>query len=145
MSRHERLDEIELFASLPADAQGRVEACARRERFKPGDAVTSEGAVSYYFFTIASGTADVRLGGEVVAQLGPGDFFGEMGALPHEAPRWTRRSATVEATSKLSVVAIADHELRELIDEFPQLGERLRTAAEERARSNREHVAGTPG
>jgi CRP-like cAMP-binding protein len=140
-----QLDEIPLFAALPDDVRDRVMAVANRERLKAGDVVTGEGAVSYYFYAIASGTADVHLHGELVAQLGPGDFFGEMGALPHEGVRWLRRSASVTATSKLTVLAIPDADLRELIEQSPSLGELLRNAAAERERQNRERAATTTG
>jgi CRP-like cAMP-binding protein len=140
-----QLDDIPLFAALSDDVRERVMAVARRERLKAGDVVTDEGAVSYYFFAIASGTADVHLHGELVAQLGPGDFFGEMGTLPHEGVRWLRRSARVTATSKLTVLAIPDEDLRQLVEQSPSLGELLRNAAQERERQNRERDATTTG
>jgi CRP-like cAMP-binding protein len=68
-----------------------------------------------------------------------------MGALPHEGVRWLRRSASVTATSKLTVLAIPDADLRELIEQSPSLGELLRSAAAERERQNRERAATTTG
>ena len=129
------LDAIPLFATLPDAGRDRVAAVARQERFKPGAVITDEGAVAYYFFAIESGTAEVTVRGEPVAELGPGDFFGEIGALPHEDVRWGRRRATVTAKTRLSVVELPDYELRDLIDEFPSFGRMLRDAARMRERA----------
>ena len=123
------LDAIPIFAALPDAGRDRLEGVARYARFKPGDVVTDEGAVAYYFFAIESGTAEASVGGRTVGTLGPGDFFGEIGALPHEQARWGRRNATVTATSRLAVLEVPDHELHDLVDDFPSFGRVLRDAA----------------
>ena len=124
------LDTIPIFATLSDAGRDRVEEVAHIARFKPGEVVTDEGAVAYYFFAIESGTAEVSVRERVVAELGPGDFFGEIGALPQDAIRWGRRSATVTARTRLCVIEIPDHDLRDLIDEFPSFGRMLRDAAD---------------
>ena len=134
MSRFRRdLDTIPIFAALPDAGRDRVEEVARIARFNPGEVVTDEGAVAYYFFAIESGTAEVTVREEVVAELGPGDFFGEIGALPQEDVRWGRRSATVTATSRLCLIEVPDHDLRDLIEDYPSFGRMLRDAADLRA------------
>jgi CRP/FNR family transcriptional regulator, cyclic AMP receptor protein len=144
MRRFDVLEGVGLFAALPDDARSIVASVASRQRFKQGERVIEEGAVSDRFYVIASGTADVRSGGDLIATLGPGDFFGEMAALPHDGPRWARRTATVEAASRLTVLTIGDGDLRRLIDAIPELGARLRAAAAERALENRVRAAGRP-
>ena len=126
------IDDIDLFATLPDDAQERLAATARRDRFKPGDVITEEGAVAAALFAIASGTAEVSIGGEVVAGLRAGDFFGEIGALPNDDVRWPRRSATVRATSRLELIVVPEHEVHALVADFPSFGELLRSAADAR-------------
>lgn len=60
--------------------------------FAAGDELVSKGAPASDFFVLKSGRAAVRNDGEILAQLGPGDFFGE-DALILDA----RRNATVVA------------------------------------------------
>jgi CRP-like cAMP-binding protein len=130
------IEDIPLFATLPDEARERLAAHASVRRFRAGEVVIEEGAVAAGLFAITSGTAGVEVDGETVAELGKGEFFGEMGTLKSEEVRWPRRSATVTATTKLDVIAIPDHDVHKLIDELPSFGELLRSAAETRAREN---------
>ena len=132
------IDDIGVFATLPDEARERLARHATRRRFRAGEVVTEEGSVAAGLFAIASGSAEVEVDGEKVAQLGKGDFFGEMGTLKSEDVRWPRRAATVTATSKLEVIAIPDHDVHKLIEELPSFGELLRMAAEARAQENAE-------
>lgn len=72
--------------------------------YQPGDFVFHEGDPASSFYAIESGEVEIVVesrGGEVVAVLGPGDFFGEM-ALVRSEPR----SAGVRARSELEVVVM---------------------------------------
>ena len=40
-----------------------------------------EGEFPYEFFAIEEGSAEVKRGEQHLAELGPGDFFGEMGLI----------------------------------------------------------------
>ena len=54
-----------------------------------GRAIVREGEWPYEFFAIEEGTAEVRRGDQLLGELGPGDFFGEMALVGD-----TRRNAT---------------------------------------------------
>jgi CRP-like cAMP-binding protein len=86
----------------------------------PGEHLTREGASGYFFFVILDGTASVERHGEVVAVLGPGDFFGEGAIL--EA---TRRSATVTATSDMTVGALFGADFAKYEHDSPELHARI--------------------
>ena len=62
-------------------------------------------------------------------QLGPGDFFGEIGLLVTG-----KRTASVVATSPLRVIALFDRDVRELQRELPELDGQLRAALADRFR-----------
>jgi CRP-like cAMP-binding protein len=64
--------------------------------FKSGVAIVTQGEVADGMYLIDSGTAVVELGGEVVLEYGPGDYFGELGLLSETK---NTRSATVRSTS----------------------------------------------
>jgi CRP-like cAMP-binding protein len=72
---------------------------------------------------IESGQADVATHGETVAELGPGDFFGE-GAIF----RARRRTATVTATEPLALIAMFGADFAKLVSDIPDLHERIEAA-----------------
>ena len=59
--------------------------------------------------------------------MGPGDWFGEIGIVQH-APR----TATVTATSPLTVIAMTAFEFRRLEAEHPDIAETLTRTMQER-------------
>ena len=63
-----------------------------------------------------------------LAQLGPGDFMGEMGAMRH-----AKRSASVVAKSPMTVIVMTDRDLRHLEHEMPSVHRQLCAAVEERS------------
>jgi CRP/FNR family cyclic AMP-dependent transcriptional regulator len=77
---------------------------------------------------IEEGSADVRRGQKILATLGAGDFFGEMGAMASDQ----RRTASVVATSPMKAIRLTTHQLRRIADESPDITERLRTAIADR-------------
>jgi CRP-like cAMP-binding protein len=64
--------------------------------------VVPEDTKSQVCYIIVDGTVDVRRHGHTIAQLGPGEFFGEI-ALFDPGPR----SATVTTTSEMTSVELA--------------------------------------
>jgi CRP-like cAMP-binding protein len=115
------LRTLPLFASLsPAEVE-RVASWMELSEVSPGAQLVTEGAPGYVFFVIEEGTADVVQNGERLAELGPGDFFGEVAILDGG-----RRTATVTATSTARVVAMFGTEFRQLEAELPEVAERIR-------------------
>lgn len=92
-----------------------------------GDYVIQQGDLSYKFYVIIEGTAAVEREGEHLADLGPGDFFGEMGIVGH-----SRRNADVVATSPMRMVVLVGWDLRTLMDQFPRLRRRIQHAIVDR-------------
>jgi len=84
--------------------------------FRAGHVILKEDRQGMEFFLILDGTADVLVDGEVVATLGPNDFFGEVAALGEGA-----HTADVRATSQLRVVYLPNGALRAFLLDYPQL------------------------
>jgi CRP/FNR family cyclic AMP-dependent transcriptional regulator len=67
--------------------------------------------------------------GEAIADLGPGDYFGEL-ALLDAGPR----TATVVATDAIDVLVIGRQQFNTVLDEVPGLARRLLTTTARRLR-----------
>jgi CRP-like cAMP-binding protein len=126
------VQSIPLFAGLSKDDQKVVAQYADEVDVDAGKVLAQEGKLAYEFFAIKEGTADVTLGGEPTATLGPGDFFGEIGLLAGD-----RRVASVVATSPMSLVVLTGSQLRAIDSRMPGVAQRIRTAMEQRLAANR--------
>ena len=121
------LKGIPLFAEVPDDKLQKIAPFADTAEFAEGQVVVKEGAYSNHFYAIEEGTAKVERDGEHLADLGPGDIFGEQGLLEKQ-----ERSATVIATSRLRVIKIEHWELSRMRKSMPEVVEELRNKVEER-------------
>jgi len=123
----ERLKSVPFFASMK---KKELEALSRQTDeldIPAGKVLAREGDFGQEFFVIETGTAEVTRGGEHVADLGPGDFFGEMALISEE-----RRTATVTATSPMEVVVMTRAEFRALDRSMPEVHATVARAIEER-------------
>ncbi len=116
-----------LFASLTRqDAEELVRYCEVRH-IEPGRPVFTQGALAAAFFVIEAGEAEASADGTSLRQMGPGDWFGEIGIVQHSP-----RTATVTATSPLTVIAMTAFEFRRLEAEHPDIAETLTRTMQER-------------
>jgi CRP/FNR family transcriptional regulator, cyclic AMP receptor protein len=128
------LESIPLFAGLAPEDRAHAATVARQLEWDVGHVVVKEGEFAFDFYAIKQGTVEVRRGGQRVAVLGAGDFFGELGVVPHDALRWSRRrSASVVVTAPTEAVAIAGSDIRRLAEDIPKLRDALRSSAAERS------------
>ena len=124
-----RLKSVPLFASLSKKELRQVAHCADEVDVREGRAIISEGGSAYEFFVIEEGHCEVTApDGRTLADLGPGDFMGEMGAVGH-----AKRSASVVAKSPMTLIVMTDRDLRHLEREMPSVHAQLCRAVEERS------------
>jgi CRP/FNR family cyclic AMP-dependent transcriptional regulator len=124
-----RIESIPLFSGLNRKERKAIAPRADEIDLPEGRALVREGEWAYEFFAIVDGTAEVRRGEQLLAELGPGDFFGEMGLMED-----TRRNATVTATSPITVVVMTAQAFRHTARELPSVAAKIRSAIEERCR-----------
>ncbi len=117
-----------LFADVSDEALAKVATFATLESAAEGKTIIREGGFSNDFYIIDDGTVKVEREGEHVADLGPGDVFGEQGLLEKQA-----RSATVVATSPVRLIRIEHWELSRMKQAMPEVVEQLRKKVEERS------------
>jgi CRP/FNR family transcriptional regulator, cyclic AMP receptor protein len=122
-----RLKSIPLFEEVGDEELGQIAPFAQEESVAEGTVLVREGDFSYELMAIEEGTAEVTRGGEHLADLGPGDFFGEMGLLER-----TLRNATVTAKTSMRVITLTGWDLKRVERAAPQAIERVRAVLEER-------------
>ena len=77
-----------------------------------------------------SGEAEVSRGGRIVAELGPGDYFGELGLLDPAL-----RDATVTARTPMELVVLAQWDFEQALEEAPGMTRRLLAGMAQRLRT----------
>jgi len=88
------LHQVAALRCLPHSTVEHLAASLHRVVFAPGATVFEEGQAGESFYIVTAGHAEVTRGGGHVAQLGPGNCFGEIPLLPSDPPC----TATVRAT-----------------------------------------------
>ena len=122
----ERLGSVPLFADLDRHELEAVADLGTDVNVEEGRELARQGDPASEAFLVLEGTARAERDGEEIATFGPGDFFGEMALLAHGD-----RTATVTATSALSVRAFHKSEFESLMERSPKVAVKiLRTTAE---------------
>lgn len=114
--------QVPIFQDLAPRHLRQLRAILHRRAYSDGEAVVREGEVGSGMFVIASGrvriTQSQEDGGEhELAELGPGDFFGEQALLDA-----TPRTASATAVGRCELVGFFRPDLLNLIENNPRRG-----------------------
>jgi CRP/FNR family cyclic AMP-dependent transcriptional regulator len=124
MDRHAWIDEqlaaVPLFAGLSKRQLRRISSLMTRIDRPGGQVLTTEGQPGFEFFIVLEGEVEVRREDQVIATRGPGEYVGEI-ALVDRRPR----TATVVATTPVSVEVLSRREFVSLLAEVPELSEQI--------------------
>jgi CRP/FNR family transcriptional regulator, cyclic AMP receptor protein len=123
-----QLKRIPLFADASDEELRRVAIFAESKEIPEGEVVIEEGSYSRELLAIEDGMAEVTREGEKLADLGPGDVFGEAGMLDD-----SMRSATVTAKSRLKLISLRHFEVKRLQKDAPDVYGRIEQLVEERS------------
>jgi CRP/FNR family cyclic AMP-dependent transcriptional regulator len=129
----QELARVPLFSDLSEEDLEAVATYADEVTVSEGKHLVDEGGYAYDLFAIIEGTAQVISGGQVVAELGPGDFFGEAGVLEKQ-----QRNATVVAKARMRLVTLTGWDLRRMRKQLGPVMDKLEQAIEQR----RQPIAG---
>jgi CRP-like cAMP-binding protein len=124
-----QLKHIPLFSDADDRELRRVAVFAESKEVSEGTEVIAEGEFSNALMAIEDGSAEVSRDGEHIADLGPGDVFGEAGMLDDEL-----RSASVTATSPLKLITMGHFEVKRLKKDAPDVYAKIEQLVEERKR-----------
>lgn len=124
------LSKVWLFSECSRAELKNIQKKAKPTSVSAGTIVCDEGEVGQSFYFIVSGKAAVVRNGRKAAELGPGQYFGEL-ALLDRLPR----SATVKAATDLELLAIEQRDFNAMLKESPSLVRKLLVATASRLRT----------
>lgn len=145
------LRSIPMFASLTAtkDLQKLLVAVdfirhlrekIELHRYEPGQIICRQGESADSFYLIRIGfvrVSETHPGGELVlAYLGRGGYFGEIGLLGGDV-----RTATCTALDHVEAVRISGDDFKLMLENFPEIRGSLEAVARERQEQNRQRLA----
>ena len=110
------LSRVPMFSRCSSAQLEQLASDSTERSVDAGGAIISEGDTGEEFFVLADGAAEVSRGGNAVAKLGPGDYFGEL-ALLDPAPR----DATVTATAPSNLLVMSRDVFTKALDDLPAL------------------------
>jgi CRP-like cAMP-binding protein len=122
-----QLKSIPLFQTVSDEELAEIAPFAEETTVEAGTQLVREGDFSYEFFAIEEGEAEVTRGGDHLATLGPGDFFGEIGVLERDL-----RTASVVAKADMRLVTLTGWDMKRMEKAMPQAVERVRDVLEQR-------------
>lgn len=131
--RAQLLSTVALFDGIGPDDLAMVAGRTIEVDFPAGRPIVRQGEVGTGFFLLATGSARVIRDGQPIAELGPGDFFGELSLLDGSP-----RGHTVVAAEDSELLVVAQERFDALLAADPGLRRTVHeTAAERRAASKK--------
>jgi CRP-like cAMP-binding protein len=127
MVNADQLAAVPLFASLSEPDLHELAPWFEARTVSEGVELTGEGAPGYSFFILTDGGAVVTSGEATLAQVGPGDFFGEAAVLGGG-----RRNATVTTTSASELLVMFGTEFRRLEQAQPSVAAAIQAVMQQR-------------
>ena len=133
MAKHSHRDNplsaVPIFSGLGEKELEAVRSLLTELSVDAGAVLVKQGSYGSEFFVIESGTAKVERDGVLLAEIGPGDFQGEMSLLDNGV-----RTATVTATSPMSLLVATVNEFNSLLDRAPIIARQMLPAVVARLR-----------
>lgn len=135
------LGRVDLFSELSRNELARLVSVAIPRKYEAGMRVFREGDRGDVCHVMRAGRARVvrqhHAGREItLANLGPGDIFGELAMLDGEI-----RSATVEAITDVETLALVANDMRRVLADNPEVSVKLLKAVVRRLKQANERIS----
>jgi CRP-like cAMP-binding protein/Fe-S-cluster-containing dehydrogenase component/ferredoxin len=135
----DHLRSVPMFASLTQEFIDVLRNSVELVRYTKDEVICNQGDIADSFFLIRLGFVKVsepHPGGELVlAYLGRGGYFGEIGLLGEG-----RRTATCTALDHVELVRIRGEEFHQMMQQFPEVRQNLEALSRERQEQNRQRL-----
>lgn len=116
----DKLGALPLFSACSKRELTRIARAGDEVQVPEGKLLVDQGEMGREAFVILEGTAAVKRNGRKIASLGPGDPVGELSLLDRGP-----RTASVVATSDLTVFVLSTRRFNAVLDESPGLSRKL--------------------
>ncbi|MCC6226773.1 MAG: cyclic nucleotide-binding domain-containing protein [Microthrixaceae bacterium] len=116
----DHLAQVRLFSSCNSKELAKIARASDELSLPKGKVLMNQGRTGREAFVIVDGQASVDVGGVTVAELGPGDHVGELALLDGGT-----RTATVTATTDMTVIVLSQRAFFGLLDEVPGLARKI--------------------
>jgi small-conductance mechanosensitive channel/CRP-like cAMP-binding protein len=139
------LEHVALFTVLDEAERAALAAHMAPQRFTAGNTIVEQGEGGASMYIVAEGLLYVYMAhaksGEPmkIAEISPGQFFGEVSLLTGEP-----RSATVQAETDALVYEITKEDMERLLDKRPEIAEQLTQLIAQRRLQNAEFMQNLP-
>jgi len=122
-SKNEHLDhlaEVPLFSACTRKDLEKISRASDEVEVKSGRVLVEQGRPGHEFFLILEGKATVRRNNRKIADLGPGQYFGELSLLDRGP-----RTASVTADTDMRVLVLGQREFLGVLDDVPGLAYKI--------------------
>jgi len=115
---------IPLFEGLPPDQLERIAGWLEPIDVPAEWHLLNQGSYPDGFFVVLEGTVRIERDGDPVAELGPGEFFGEIALLEDN-----KRTASVATATRVHAAVMDQKDFFEMTAEIPVISKRITDAA----------------
>jgi CRP/FNR family cyclic AMP-dependent transcriptional regulator len=115
-SKVQLLKSVPLFAGCSQPELRELAVQLDEVHLREGRVLVREGQPGREFFVLVDGAVRVSRNGRTVADLGAGDWFGEIALL-----RGGPRTATVTALTPIRVLVLTDRAFRRVVETMPPI------------------------
>jgi len=126
-SKIDLLRNVPLFAGCSKAELAELATRTDELTLGEGRVLAREGKPGREFFVLVDGTVRITKNGRKLADLGPGEWFGEI-ALITRGPR----TATVTASSPVRVLVLTDRAFRQVVQRVPSIALKVLASVGER-------------
>lgn len=127
------LGEVSFFRDFDEAHLQAVSKLGHRREITAGTPFVEQGRYGLACYVIATGHADVYIGSDWVATIGPGSVVGEMALIEHRP-----RNATVVATDDMVLVEFGIEEFKKFLKSNPAAQSQVLATLNQRIRENKE-------
>jgi len=122
------LETVPLFGGLSKKERQHVAGYADVVDLPIGYHLCDQGAFAHEFFVLLDGGVEVTQDGRHLADLGPGDFFGEVALIEGD-----RRTASVVASTPITAIVMHQRDFDAMQRELPHVAEKIHEAVHARS------------
>ena len=122
-----RLQSLPLFQGVADDELERIASKFQEAEMLAGSSLAKQDDFAYKFFVVLEGQVEVYRDFDHVADIGSGEFFGEMGVVSGE-----RRNARVTAKTRVDIAWMMPWDFTEMMESNAEIAGRIDAVIAER-------------